>query len=156
MPMPDFPIAYAESLILSADKHATALNALIKLPEDLRQERPNLVQIIGATASQIILGVFAVEVAYKSHIERLGETPKRIHSLEQLHADLPDRTFARKIETEFESVTGTPLASFLSQHKNDFIELRYFFEQTNGQTKQFSLSDVRNLGHILAVQYQAG
>jgi hypothetical protein len=83
---------------------------------------------------------------------RLGETPKRIHSLEQLHADLPDWTFARKIETEFESVTGTPLASFLSQHKNDFIELRYFF----GQTKQFSFSDVRNLGHILAVQYQAG
>ena len=152
--MPEFPIAHAESLIISADSHASDLSALMELPENLRQQRPNLVQILGATSSQIILGVFAIEVGYKSHIERLGGQPKRIHNLEELHADLPDRSFAQKVENEFSQETETDLPSFLAAHKNDFIDLRYFFEGSS--TKQFSFKEVRALGRILTMKFPNG
>ena len=126
---------HALALRWAARHMATVLEVVVK------ESNPDPLQAFGSFMARAILAALAAEVALKALYElESGKQPERTHDLDRLFSGLSDET-QRRLEVRFQGIRATraprhqtakTLAEVLREHRHDFEEWRYVYEDPGG------------------------
>lgn len=131
------PMHHALALRWAARHMTTVLEVVAK------ESNPEPLQAFGSFMARVILAALAAEVALKA-LCRLesGEQPEHIHDLHRLFLGLSEET-RRRLEIRFQGIravqgprreTAKTLAQVLYDHRHDFEQWRYVYEDAGGSS----------------------
>lgn len=111
---------------IAANQHIR-LSQIVNSQPDGHFSEPQVKELFGLTVSSVILKAYSAELLLKfMSFKKTGDF-KRIHNLSDLYDDLDDDTKKLIADTAVQHGVA-PVDQILANHKDDFIEWRYVFE----------------------------